>query len=342
MMIRKGWLMLLAPLGAAALFAQAAVGCQETEKKPDGGSGAATTSTSGQGGATTTTTGQGGDISCGFEAEVHTIPEITSGAVGEGVDVRVEGAVVMSQKFLITKSSSGNCLWGVFVSAPGLSVTEPNSGILVAAYGTPATTEEDGGPAYCPMLDADDPQGDAIPENVQPGDVVNIIGETSYFLLDNCAEEPDGAEVAARQLGYVCSFEVVNHTTPPEPALITGADVARLGSPSIADQTFHDQWGGVKVRVENVMASADPVVGDYGIILLDDVNLEVGDKIYYQGYSDNLCHDGPVYDSPPVTFTAIEGFSYLNYCTWGLQTNDKCSDFAPRSEDCTSDTCAPY
>jgi hypothetical protein len=118
------------------------------------------------------------------------------------------------------------------------------------------------------------------------------------------------------------------------------ADVAKLALGT--DATFHDMWGGVKVRVENVAAPANtPTVDMYGVIKLAGSGLTVGSKIYYRPYSNNFCHSSPEFDDGAV-FTRIDGFSYLRFCTWGIETNDKCADFSPASTDCAGAmTCEP-
>jgi hypothetical protein len=88
------------------------------------------------------------------------------------------------------------------------------------------------------------------------------------------------------------------------------------------------------------------VVGAYGIITLAMSGIEVGEKLYYIGSlaSANACRAAPVFCSHGAAYawTAIDGFHYLDYCTWSLEPNDKCADFNPRSEDCSSSSCAPY
>ena len=72
-----------------------------------------------------------------------------------------------------------------------------------------------------------------------------------------------------------------------------------------------------------------------GHIIASGSNLQIGDKLYYRGYlkATNFCYAGPVYPNPMTTFTSIEGISYLDFCTWGLSPNNKCSDLAPPSPD---------
>jgi hypothetical protein len=361
MMNRTGWLLLCAPLATAGmLLPMTTGGCQSNEVGGGsgnignigntGGSGnIGNTGGSGNTGNTGNTGGTGGgQTACGVGTTAATIQDITTGAVGTGVAVTVTGAVVMSQKYLVTTSGSGNCLWGVFVSAPGLPTTAANTGILAVSYGNPATIPDGGTKAYCPKIDDNSAvTGDAIPDQVQPGDVVTIIGTTDKFLLNNCATEDAGAAVGQFQIAQVCSVTVTQSGgAVPAPAVISGADLARLSSPT--DTEFHDQWGGVKVRINAPSAQAsgvgggNSVVGDYGIITLDQNDIQVGDGIYYRGYQkSNPCYAGPVFDGP-MTWTSIDGFSVLDYCTWGLAVNDKCSDFNPQSTDCTVATCAPY
>lgn len=308
-----------------------------------GGNGGSSNNGTGGSGNTSSASG-GGDPTCGDGAVDATISEITKGDIGPGIDVKVSGVVAMSQKFLVSKSSTGSCLWGVFLSAPDLTTTEAYSGILALSYGFQAEIPEGGDKAYCPRLGID-PAGDKLPDDVQPGDVLTLIGETDNFLLSNCAGEENGSEVPQRQLSKVCSAEKTGTAAVPAAAVISGDEVEDLSSAVKAD--FHDKWGGVKVAIEDVSAApvdGESVLGDFGIITLDE-GLEVGDKLYYRGYfADDVCKEGPVFTTSEESFTwnTIEGFSYLNYCTWGLQPNDKCSDFDPQSADCEAETCAPY
>lgn len=85
----------------------------------------------------------------------------------------------------------------------------------------------------------------------------------------------------------------------------------------------------------------DVVVGDYGTIKLTGSNLEVGDKLYYRGYDKQTCYTGPMFSDLNIKWTALDGFGYLNYCTWSLQPDNKCADFNPASEDCSGIVCPP-
>lgn len=337
----------LGVLGAATILATLGAACSSRESGSnsssggDGGSGTGGDASSTTG-TSTSTTGVGGGAPC--EGTEATIADVTTGVVGVGVKVKLTDLVVMSQKFLVSQgSSSGSCLWGVFVSAPGLAETAENSGMLVLDYGFDATTDDGGDKAYCPKL-GEEETGDDIPDNLRPGDVIDVIGETANFLLSNCASETNGSTVGQFQIAKSCSIE--RHGTAPVPAahVFTAAELEDIGSPS--KQSFHDRWGGVKIRVENVTAlpAADGgAVGDYGVITLNEGPIEVSDKVYYRAYlkSQNYCHAAPVFAST-LSFNAVEGFSYLDYCTWRIAPNDKCADFDPSSEDCQGAlTCPP-
>jgi hypothetical protein len=348
----------LVGLGALCALAVSinAGGCQSDDSStgatgPGGtgaGGNAATSTGTGTGGGTTSTGTAGGESgtggSGGAGAPVVTIEDITQGTVGEGVDVQLSGAVAMSQKFFVSKGQSGSCLWGVFLSSPGDGETTPYSGILALSYGTMATTQ-DNGEAFCPKL-GQEPVGDAFPDDVKPGDVLDVAGETSYFLLNQCATQPadtNPSQVKQRQLAQVRSAVKVGETTPRTPHLFSGDDVAKLASAT--DTEFHDMWGGVKVRIENVSPVATPAIVDrFGAIRIDlgaSPSLEARRNVYYRPYSQNFCHE-QVQFADGVTFASIEGFSSVFFCIWILLPNDKCADFDPSSTDCSGATeCQP-
>jgi hypothetical protein len=232
---------------------------------------------------------------------------------------------------------------------------------MVVAKGSPAVIPPMGNIAYCGKISnrtATDPlPGDVIQDDIKAGDVVNLSGTADSFLLSACSGVMNGSQVAQKQISYACAFEKTGMTaTPPAPHAFTlPADIAKLGSST--DMAFHDQWGGVKVRIgaeSTVVPQADPgggsgmvVVGKFGIITLANgvpndpamPNVQVGDKLYYRGYDKQACFSGPMFSSVDIKFTAIDGFNYLNYCTWDVEPNNKCVDFNPASEDCSGVVC---
>ena len=282
-------------------------------------------------------------------AQAATITDITTNKVGPAIEVKLTGVVAMSQKFLVSKGSSGSCLWGIMVSEPNLAETKANSGILALSYGVNASIVGDGGTAFCPKLGTD-VIGDAFPDDTKPGDVLDITGETAYFLLPACATTMGGTSVAQYQLAKVKPGAAVKTGSGaiPKAHKLTAAEMVMA-----ADQTnkaFHDSWGNVKVEIDNVVSESQDNKGVMGItdafghILVHDVanaaptaadKFQVGDKIYFRAYlkKTNFCYGGPVYANAITTFSAMDGFNYLDFCTWNLQPNNKCSDLTPPSPD---------
>ena len=106
-----------------------------------------------------------------------------------------------------------------------------------------------------------------------------------------------------------------------------------------------DETKAVEFKVSNAWMG---ITDKFGHILVHDKSiaaptaankLQLGDKLYYRGYlkKNNACYDGPKFANAVTEFTSMEGFLYLDFCTWNLQPNDKCADLSPHSDDCTSD-----
>ncbi len=302
----------------------------------------ATSATSGKGSTSAATTGAGGSSSA-LDVTIPEITDPTNPGYVTGVQVKLTGVVAMSIKFLVSKSStSGACLWGVFVSTGGLQTTGPNTGLLVVNDGATATTSGDAGKAYCPVYQAGMKAGDLFPDDTAPGDVFDIVGETGSYVPSTCgapdAGPPDNSNVPQYQLSKLSKVTRTKQGGPvPTPAVITAAEAMAIAGGT--DKTTLDQWGGVKVTVENVSAvlQGGATFDAYGHLLLDD-GIQVGDKLYYVGYvkTTDVCYAGPTFPSTIPSFTSVSGFVYLDFCTWGLDPADKCHDFAPPSDDCES------
>jgi hypothetical protein len=256
-----------------------------------------------------------------------------SGYVGPGAQVVLAGVVAMSPKFLTSKSSSGTCTWGLFLSAPGLSVTAPFTGILATSVGNPAVA--DGGAPACPVPQLGQPAGDAFPDDVAPGDVLDVAGETAFTFPAPC-----GLRGAATTLleNVTRATRGSAKATPPAPAPLAGSDVAFLAS---QDASWLGQWANVRVDFQNVNVSVAPVAGSLtdanGLMILSD-GLEISDSVYDQPAlaSEDACHAGPVYPTTSPTFTSLTGFLYLDLCNWTLAPSDKCQDLDPPSADCAA------
>jgi len=387
---RRLGLLGLGALFLSALVSAAAGGCQATgNSNPSGTSGPG-----GSGGGGSTTTGEGGNGTGGSGGAMNTgggggaggmlpevtIQDITSGVVLPGTDLQVKGVIAMSPKYLVSTGSSGSCLYGVYVSAPGLTETEAYSGILALSYGTQAVTNQNG-ELECLRVGAA-PTGDAFPDDVRPGDILDISGESSQFLLsfcggtcgdltcdaseydctinnncaagqfkcfDDCSADPipyRHSQVQQRQLFNVTQVARTGSGPVPTPHLLTLEDLTNLTTAN--NQQFHDMWGGVRVRLENVTAvpwSAGNVVNYGSIVAQLDVGgqtgvIQISNDMYYQRYapSGDYCHKSPVFADPSVVWTRIDGFASLDTCIWTIQVADPCGDMVPYSEACMSAT----
>ena len=227
------------------------------------------------------------------------------------------------------------------MSAPGLAETAPGTGILALSYGSDATVADGGTKAYCPRLGID-PVGDSLPDDAQPGDIIDITGSSDAFVLPACGTNAGETKVPQFQLTKVCAATKTGSGPAPKAHVLTADEAKKLADQS--DKAFHDQWGGTKVRIENVSAVQGDAgaVGPYGAITLDmsGNGLDVTDGIYYQAYKkSDLCHTAPQFAD--LNFQAIEGFNAINYCTWSFYVDNKCTDFSPASADCMAGTTCP-
>jgi hypothetical protein len=266
-----------------------------------------------------------------------TLKDLTDGSLSNKTKVQVKDVVAMSRKFLVSggKAEGDSCLWGVFVSAPGVTTTAPNTGILALGYGDNVAA----GATGCPKL-ADGPVGGDLPDDTKPGDVLTLGGQVSTYLPNACGK-PGETAVQQHQLGVVTCAHKTGTAAVPAPFVFKAADIAALGGQT--DATFYGKWGGVKVRVEAVTAvnanaegGVNPV-GAFGNIVLEDGNVQVGDKMYYVKGSSQMCDKGPQFGA--LDFDAIEGFVTLDFCKWSLQVANKCTGFTPKSFDCGAGTC---
>jgi hypothetical protein len=277
---------------------------------------------------------------------------MNNGGLGTGIKVKVSGAIAMSHKFLVSQSkTTGSCLWGVFLSMPGISTTAAYSGVLAVSYGTDAVTNE-AGSAYCPVPPLD-PAGDAFPDDVQPGDVLDVIGKTDAYAPSSCGMPPNPAANPQVQLSNVCSATKMGTAAVPAPAT-SGFDLMKIVG---NDATEVAKWSGVKIDIgsattvpQNACSCSTPppncmasLTDCYGNMYLAGSNLEITDKIYYQGLLSKsfmkTCHEGPTYATPTVAFTDVQGFISLDFCTWEIFPNDKCSDLTPGGTDCPCTDC---
>jgi hypothetical protein len=256
----------------------------------------------------------------GCSAQGVSFDEIRSGAVRANVKVSVT-AIATSQKFLLSHTRSGGCLFGAFVG------TEPDSegprGLLVVSYGEDAPED-----TACPT------GIDAIPDELAPGDVLTATGYLSTYAPSGCSAVP------ARQLlvDAACPLERTARTTPPEPFTLSRdqADAIARGS----DENTLRAFAGGLVRLDDVTArrpaEGNGSVGPYGVIQLNETRLELHNDVAYG----DLTLGGPgdpqkSLDFPyPQSFVSVTGIVHLDYCTWSLAPRDGCTDLSPPSRNC--------
>lgn len=325
--------LVLAPAGLGALMVFA--NCDD-----GGGGGAGSTSTSTGSSLTTTSSsssGTGGGGVC--DAPSATTAAIHDGTFVEGAKVHLEGVTAMSQKFLRRRGNDGSCVWAFFVSSPNISVTTERSGILVESLGDPAEPG-DAGPAFCKPLGLE-PTGGAIPDDVAPGDVVDIRGVVSASAPTGCA----GDTTITHSVLVDASCPIVKSGVAgiPQAHLLSPTEVAKLSDP--LEGSFHDEWEGVKIAMSNeapvLVPGGTQVDMQYGVFRLVNGGVGVDSRIYYRGYlTTQPCHDGAAWaTSPGFSFLHVEGFSQRVGCEWLVEPNDKCGDISPPSDDCSGQTC---
>ncbi len=267
------------------------------------GEGGAATGGTGEGGAATGGTGGGGTCPVGQAA---TVADIANGIVGSGIEAQITGAIATSKKVLAYFSKTkGTCLWGVFVKDP----TEPR-GLMVISYGDDAPDGSENASA-CPT------GTDAIPNEVVPGDVVDILGETNAFVSSKCSGVVPPAQIQLK----ACSMNITaTGGEAPEPVVVTDLDAVAGGAA---------EYQGLLIKIEDVTAENydGGTVGPFGVIQLEGTELQVNDKFYF------VADGAPVFE-PSQHFNSIVGIAHLDFCNWVLQPRDKCNDFDPPSTDC--------
>ena len=290
---------------------------------PDGGGGSS--GTGGSGSPPTSGTGESAedaDPPAGTcDAEDVLLDEIRTDLVLPGVSVALV-ATATSQKFLVSESEAGRCLWGAFVGdEPALG--EPR-GVFVVSYGSDAPND-----ASCA------PGTDAIPDDLAPGDVVRVVARASSFAPASC----DGIVAAPQMIADArCPLEPLERTAPLEPFRLSFdlADELARGS----DPALVRRFAGGLVRLEDVNAlpndSGDGAVRPYGVIAFAETNFEAHGDLEFG----DLSAGGPRDASKgfafayPTAFRSVTGLVYLDYCSYALAPRRRCEDFDPKSLGC--------
>ncbi len=310
----------------------------------------------GTGGSGAGTTGSQDPCSEGAtEVSVYQITnEKADGHVGADAKVSIKGVIAMSGKQLISHSKTNmDCLWGVFVSAPKtaaggqLTETEAYSGTIILSKG---------GGGQNPIADKascytdSNAMSDAIPDDIKPGDVLDVVGTKELFLLDflptnPCGSKPTDTDIKTIQIADACKAEKVGTAAVPAPHEFTAEETELLAeqhSDVAGTLDFKRAWGNTKVKVTNWAPELWPasggnpggVTGPFGIIRIAPFKAEIHDGFYYRNGSSEVCETAPKFADTAVMFKSVQGFHYLDFCTWAINNDDKCADFDPQTDDC--------
>lgn len=279
-----------------------------------GGASSATASggTRSTGGASSGTSSTGGGSGACAPGTATSITQIMNGTVGIGSRVSLTGVVATSPKFLASKGSTGDCLWGVFVSEP-VAQAVAYSGALVVTLGKGATADASGVYGDCPT------GTDVIPNDTIPGDVFDLTAKLKSYVKSTCATSTSPAPAPEVRVADACNLRRTS-TGKPVPTPATVADLTELSN--AASEATHRKWTGVLIKLDNVTAQGG--VGSTGSIQLTN-GVRVRDRIYQPKTA--------VFASG-TAFVSITGISHLDVCTWSIEPRDPCTDFNPKSQNC--------
>jgi hypothetical protein len=254
------------------------------------------------------------DVAC--DGQDVSWEEIQSGQVRVGAGITLD-AIVTSQKFLVSHSKAGSCLWGVFVGAE--PVAGKPRGILLVSYGERAEGEE-----RCPS------GTDGLPDVLAPGDRLSAVGTYSPYAQTSCA-----GVVPAPQLRVeaACPVVVSGKGAPVMPVTVSHADADVIAQGT--DAAVLRQYAAGLVRLEDVSGvraeDGEGVVAPYGVLRFAETRLEVHNDVEYGA----VTAGGRSLAFPyPSRFATVTGLVHLDYCSWTLAPRDRCRDFQPPSANC--------
>lgn len=234
---------------------------------------------------------------------------------GNGIHVNV---VATSGKFIVSKSKKSlKCLYGVF-AVDANTTFAPYSGIVVVSEGNNGTIDPTTGSVHCS-------DGDLIPLDVKPGDMLDVTGTYDIFgptaATCGAATPPLSPPTPAKapQLSSVCKLTRTAGGTVPAPLDVSSTDLAGGASSPVL------KYSGGWVRIKNVTATTATAPGDssFGAFKVDPGGLQIVDTIYYRGAA-----------TAPVVkvgdkFDSIVGESYLDFCSWSLAPVSRCGIAPP-------------
>jgi hypothetical protein len=245
------------------------------------------------------------------------------------VAIAVGPLVATSQKFLVSEAKSGSCLWGTF--AQERERHGAGSGLFLVSFGAPH-----------PDGEACAAGTDGLPDDLQPGELVEVEGKLVDYSPSACAAV---APVQQLVVDAACPLRRVGSVSAPEPVSIDASLANRLAEGK-DEQLLHD-WSGVLVRLSAVSALQDTEDGDavfpFGVVRLQETSLEVHSRLYYFDLSEGgprASGKAPHYGYP-TSFSDVVGIVFLDYCSWVLAPRDRCQDLEPASAGCAAQARGP-
>ncbi|HEX5099075.1 MAG TPA: hypothetical protein VFV94_06220 [Polyangiaceae bacterium] len=257
------------------------------------------------------------------DAQSVTFDELRAGSVRDDVKVRLD-AVATSQKFLVSHTKSGRCLFGAFVGdAPA---ADGPRGVLVVSYGSDASEE-----APCPT------GHDAIPDDLAPGDAVTGVGYLSVYAPSTCSGITPSPQL---MVDVGCSLSRTGRRMLPAPYDLTFDEATDLARGTSASLVRRFAGGLVRVTGLHTLRADDGEgsVGAYGVVRFAETALELHNELEYG----DLTRGGPGDPEKslsipyPAALESVTGLVYLDYCTWALTSRSACADLDPPSGGCSS------
>lgn len=255
------------------------------------------------------------------DAQSVTFDELRDDEVRDDVKVRLD-AVATSQKFLVSHTRAGSCLFGAFLGTDAAS--DGPRGVLAISYGDEAPEGE-------PCL----PGHDGLPDEIAPGDAVTAVGYLSPYAPSAC----DGTAPSPQLMVDVgCPLSRTGRRMLPAPFGLSLDEATRLAQGT--DAALVRRLAGGLVTLEGITAlrAEDGVgsVGPYGVMRFAETTLELHNDLEYG----DLTQGGPGSSEKslvfgyPTHFASVTGLVYLDYCTWALAPRNRCTDLDPPSAGC--------
>ena len=255
------------------------------------------------------------------DAQPVTFDELRAGSVRDDVKVRLD-AVATSQKFLVSHTKSGGCLFGAFVGAE--PAPDGPRGLLVISYGLDASEDEPCATAH-----------DAIPDDLTPGDVVTSVGYVSAYAPSTCGGVTPSLQL---MVDVGCSLSRAGRRVLPAPYDLTYDEATDLARGTDASLVRRLAGGVVRVQGLHTLRADDGEgsVSVYGVVRFAETALELHNKLEYG----DLTLGGPGDPAKalaipyPAAFDAVTGLVTLDYCTWALTPRSACTELEPPTAGC--------